>query len=429
MGHNIGERMHSWAEILFPLCRSLTGKGVKQTLDFLKSHHSDLVVHSIKSGTKVFDWEIPNEWDVNEAYIEDLNGKRVIDFANHNLHLVSYSTPVNSIISNTELQNHLFSIPSLPDAIPYVTSYYQENWGFCLSQKQRDNLVDDFYKVKIDSNLFKGELNYAELLVPGKSTKEIVFSTYICHPSMANNELSGIVLSNALINYVKGLNNSYYSYRFLFLPETIGSIAYINFNLNSLKRNVICGFILTCVGNEDNFSFMPSRTGNTYADKIAKFLLENYYPEFMEYTFLDRGSDERQFCSPNVDLPFVSIMKSKYKEFKEYHTSLDNLSFITPKALGESFELYSKTINIIESNFKFLSNVLCEPMLSKRGLYPNLGGQVKNFDTKLIKDIIALSDGNLDLIDLSGILKVDYFLLKEKVELLCDLKLIKRTSN
>ena len=174
---------------------------------------------------------------------------------------------------------------------------------------------------------------------------------------------------------------------------------------------------------------MPSRTGNTYADKIAKFLLENYYPEFKEYTFLDRGSDERQFCSPNVNLPFVSIMKSKYKEFKEYHTSLDNLSFITPKALGESFEFYSKIINIIESNFMYVSNVFCEPMLSKRGLYPNLGGQLKDFDTRLIKDIIALSDGNLDLIDLSSILKVDYFLLKEKVELLSDFKLIKQTSN
>jgi aminopeptidase-like protein len=310
-----------------------------------------------------------------------------------------------------------------------VTSYYEENWGFCLSQDQRDKLTDDFYKVYIDSKLFKGELNYAELLVQGKSTKEIVFSTYICHPSMANNELSGIVLANALIKYVKELNNSYYSYRFLFLPETIGSIAYINFNLPALKKNVTSGFILTCVGNEAEFSFMPSRTSNTYADKVAKFLLHNYYPNYKEYTFLDRGSDERQFCSPKVNLPFVSIMKSKYKEFKEYHTSLDNLSFITPNALGESYDLYTKIINIIESNFKLMSNVFCEPMLSRRGLYPNIGGQLKNSETKLIKDIIALSDGNLDLIDLSNILKVDYFLLKEKVDLLIDLNLIKKIIN
>ena len=424
MYKDIGHKMYAWAEVLFPLCRSLTGKGVRETLSFIKSYNPDLVEYSVKSGTKVYDWEVPKEWEINEAFIEDLKGNRIIDFKNNNLHVLGYSTGIDKTISLAELQDHLYSLENLPDAIPYVTSYYQENWGFCVPHNLRKELNDAAYKIFIDSKLFNGVLNYGEILVPGKSNKEIIFSTYICHPSMANNELSGIVLAMAILDYVKASKNNYYSYRFLFLPETIGSITYISKNLSFLKKHTKCGFILTCVGNIDKFSFMPSRTGNTYADKVAKYVLDSYYPGYNKYTFLDRGSDERQFCSPKVNLPFVSIMKSKYKEYKEYHTSLDNLSFISPIALTESFDLYIKCIKVIETNQFYLSNQFCEPMLSKRNLYPKIGGQIKDFDTKLIKDIVALIDGSLDLIDLANVLNKNYFDVCSKVEILLKNNLI-----
>ena len=266
--------------------------------------------------------------------------------------------------------SHIHYREDLPDAIPYVTSYYNKNWGFCVKYSSLKFFKDEKYEVVIDSDFKDGELNYGELYLPGKSKKEIVFSTYVCHPSMANNELSGIVMSMGLINELKQNKNNF-SYRFLFLPETIGSISYLYHNLNNLKKNIKCGFILTCIGNNDDFSYMPSRNGDEYIDKVIKFVLDNYVDNYNTYSYLERGSDERQFCSPNVNLPFASIMRSKYKEYKEYHTSLDNLSFIDSESLSKSLYIILKCVFVIETNSNYLTSTFCEPCYLKKFISKN----------------------------------------------------------
>lgn len=417
-------QMFNWAKDLFPICRSITGEGVRKTLNYCKKIHDEIKIKNFMSGEKVYDWVIPDEWNIKDAYVSKINGEKVIDFKENNLHLVSYSMPVNKIVSKNELLSHLHTREDLPDAIPYITSYYKRNWGFCTSENFKKTLNEKQYRVVIDSSFKKGQMDYGECLIPGKSKEEIVFSTYICHPSMANNELSGIVVALALIEKIKN-NNNYYSYRFLFLPETIGSIAYINKNLKNLKKNTICGFILTCLGNISNFSYMPTRTGNTYTDKIIQYCLSKYAKGYISYSFLERGSDERQFCSPLVDLPFASIMKSKYKEYKEYHTSLDNMNFLSSIALDESLNILLKCIYIIENNSYLMTNVFCEPMLSKRNLYPNFGGALKSKKTKLIKNVIAYSDGSLDLIDMSNLFKEEFDEIYNISNLLIEKKIIK----
>jgi aminopeptidase-like protein len=407
MNPNNQNKMYKWANDLFPICRSITGEGVRKTLNYCKNLHPEILIKKFHSGEKVFDWVIPDEWNIKDAYVSKLNGEKIIDFKNNNLHIVSYSIPINKIVSKKELLEHIHTRHDIPDAIPYITSYYSKDWGFCISENFKKTITENEYKVVIESSLKKGEMNYGECLIQGKSKKEIVFSTYICHPSMANNELSGIVVSLSLIENLKNSDN-YYSYRFLFLPETIGSIAYISKNLKNLKKNTLCGFVLTCMGNKNNFSYMPSRTGNTYTDKVILHCLNKYGGSFKSYSFLDRGSDERQFCSPLVDLPFASIMKSKYKEYKEYHTSLDNMSFLDSNALSESRDILLKCIYIIENNFFPKLKLFCEPMLSKRNLYPKFGGAIKSDKTKLIKNLIAYSDGKLDLIDLCELFDVDF---------------------
>jgi aminopeptidase-like protein len=420
----IGKQMYDWAHDLFPVCRSITGDGVRSTLAYLKNIHPEMEIGSIKSGEKVFDWIVPDEWNIAEAYIADIDGKRIVDFRENNLHILSYSAPVNKKVPREELFEHLYTRPDLPDAIPYVTSYYSRNWGFCMSDKMKQELTDDEYHVFVDSSFTKGEMNYGEIFISGETTEEIVFSTYICHPSMANNELSGVVMATALAQFVKSLNKRKYSYRFLFIPETIGSIAYLSKHMSAMKRRTKCGFVLTCVGNEDHFSFMPSRTGNTYADKVALFVLSQSEKEFKKYSFLERGSDERQYCSPRVDLPIVSIMRSKYKEYKEYHTSLDNMGFITSNALKGTFDIYVKCIQVIETNEYYLSTTFCEPMLSKRQLYPEIGGQVKSDYVKLIKNIIAYADASMDMMDMSIVCQAKYEDLAEAVSLLVDKDLL-----
>ena len=403
-----GCKMMSLAEKLWPINRSITGQGVRDTLTILKEHLPNLKICEIESGTKVFDWVVPNEWQISEAYIEDEYGNKIIDIKNNNLHIVSYSISIDTIISLENLQEHLYSLPHLPDAIPYVTSYYESNWGFCLPHSLRSSLKNIQYHVVIKSTHFKGFLNYGELLIKGEYSKEIFLSTYICHPSMANNELSGPVLTVEISKWIENLKNKKFSFRIIFIPETIGSLSYLFRNLNYMKQNVIAGYNITCVGDEAEFSFLPSRSGDTLSDRAALIILENELSNFKKYSWLERGSDERQYCAPGIDLPVSSIMRSKYGEYFQYHTSLDNLSFITSKGLSESLEIYKKVILCILSNCYPKINILGEPHLSKRNLYPTISTLEVASKVKSLMNFISFCDGKNDLIAISKLINVPF---------------------
>jgi aminopeptidase-like protein len=412
---------------LFPICRSLTGSGNVKTLKILKREIPNLKIKKIKSGTKVFDWTVPPQWDISDAYIKDQNNNRIIDFKKNNLHLVGYSKPFKKIITKKILLKNLYSIEKLPDAIPYVTSYYKKAWGFCLSynslKKLNKNYSDNHkFKVCINSKFKKnGHMHYAEYLIPGKSKKEILISTYICHPSMANNELSGPLVALGLIRHFQNQKNKI-SLRFIFISETIGSIAYISTNLRNIKKNVLGGINLTCVGDERNYSLLMSKYKDSILDKVAKKVLKKNNIKYKSYSFLERGSDERQFSSPGVDLPFISVMRTKYGKFPEYHTSLDNFDLVTNRGLSGSINIIKKIIKILvnynEEMFKKetilrkkisknpRTNIICEPFLTKRKMYPTLSRTVWNQDIRNYLNFIQYADGFNSLDEISKIIKL-----------------------
>lgn len=399
--------MYQWAKDLFPICRSLTGEGVRQTLRYIQALIPNLEIKSIPSGEEVFDWTIPNEWNINDAWISDLAGNRLISFTDNNLHVMGYSDQVDKELTYEELDKHLYSLPDQPDAIPYITSYYKKRWGFCVSENQRKELKKHKkLKIKVESSFHNGELNYGELFIKGKTKKEILLSTYVCHPSMANNELSGPVVTTALAQYIQALDK-YYSYRIIFIPETIGSIAYLSKHFIEMKKNTIAGFVITCVGDDRTYSYIPSRMGNTLADKVALHALKYEYPDFDRYSFLDRGSDERQYCAPGIDLPVCSICRSKYGEYPEYHTSLDNLDLISPNGLNGSFSLYKKIIDLLENNKTYQVTTRCEPQLGKRGLYPTISTKKSGEQTRTMTNLIAYCDGKNGLLDIAEIIQED----------------------
>jgi aminopeptidase-like protein len=402
MNSAIGNTMLDWGKTLFPICRSITGQGVRDTLLFLQQKLPNLVIKSIPTGTQVFDWTIPQEWKINQAYIADLTGNKIVDFAENNLHVVGYSTAIDQKISRDELMQHLYSLPHMPDAIPYVTSYYQKRWGFCLTEHQKQQLTEDEYYVKIDSEHFDGELNYGELIIKGKTDKEILLSTYICHPSMANNELSGPLVTTAIAQWLSSLEKTYYSYRIIFVPETIGSICYLSQHLNHLKQHVTAGFVLTCIGDDRNYSYLSSRAENTLADQVVQHVLKYEVKEYKRYSFLARGSDERQYCAPGVDLPVCSIMRTKYGEYPEYHTSLDNFDVVTADGLAGGYHIVQRCLALLEQNHKYRVKVLCEPQLGKRGLYPTLSDMSQDYsDIKTMMNFLAYCDGSLSLLDIA----------------------------
>jgi aminopeptidase-like protein len=403
LGKNPGELMFSWARDLFPFNRSLSGQGVRDTLLYIQRVIPSLNIRSVSSGTRAFDWVVPNEWEITDAYLSDIDGNKIISFQENNLHVVGYSEPVDKIISKEELEKHLYSLPEQPTAIPYVTSYYKKTWGFCLSHNQRATLGLGPFHVVIVSKLFSGNLNYGELYIKGKSKKEVLLSTNICHPSLANNEISGPVILTALAKILSSTRNTEFSYRILFLPETIGSIYYISRNIRSLKKNVIAGWTLTCMGDDNEFSFVPSRSEHSLADKVSKLALSTQR-NFKMYSWLDRGSDERQFCAPGVDLPVASIMRSKYGEYAEYHTSLDSLEFISREGLVGSLKMMQNVLSIVESNFVYKPKIKCEPQLSKRGLYPELSiknNKLQVLDLKHQMNVLSYVDGKIDLIEIT----------------------------
>lgn len=399
----LGFEMHELAKTLWPINRSITGQGVRQTLSIIKREIPELAIKEVPSGTTVFDWTVPKEWIVKEAYIKTPSGDKICQFSKNNLHLVGYSTAVDKKISLSELQNHLHSLPDQPSAIPYVTSYYEKRWGFCLTHADRLLLREGDYHVVIDSDHFDGSLTYGELVIPGTSSKEIFLSTYVCHPSMANNELSGPCVTTFLVKQLLQHKNLRYTYRIVYVPETIGSICYISKNLSNLKQNVFAGFNITCVGDDRNYSYLPSRDGATPSDKIAMHVLSYLCPSFKKYEWSDRGSDERQYCSPGVDLPIASIMRTKYGEYAEYHTSLDDLTNVmTPDGLFGGFTALWRALEAFEKNAYPRALMLCEPQLSKRGLYPSLSRK-KNIgdETTLLMDLLSWSDGSRSLVDIA----------------------------
>ena len=412
----LGDQMYTWAIDLFPICRSITGHGVRQTLNYIQNELPDLKIHSVSSGTKAFDWTVADEWTIRDGYIADESGQRLVDFQKHNLHILGYSEPVNHWLTLDELDKHLYSLPDQPTAIPYVTSYYSRRWGFCLTHDQRQSLKLGKYHAVIDSDLKPGALNYGELILRGDSDKEVFLSTYICHPSMANNELSGPVVTTALAQWLASLKKRRYTYRIVFIPETIGSIVYLSKHLDHLKEHVIAGFNITCVGDDRCYSFLPSRNGNTLSDKVALHVLKHIDPNFQHYTWLDRGSDERQYCAPGVDLPIATIMRSKYGEYPEYHTSLDDLSMVTPSGLEGAHTALKKAIEVIEQNVYPKTTVLGEPQLGRRGLYPTLSTKKYSKKNHIMMNLISYCDGKNSLLEIADFIDEPFWDLVSIVE-------------
>jgi aminopeptidase-like protein len=402
----IGSYCFKLAQNLFPICRSITGSGVRETLTILAEQLPGLKMHEVPTGYQAFDWVVPNEWVMRDGFIEDESGQKVVDFKRHNLHILGYSSPINQWMSLEELDNNLHSLPDQPDAIPYVTSYYSKRWGFCLTHNQRKQLKPGKYRAFIDSELITGKLDYADLILPGESEEEVFISSYVCHPSMANNELSGPVVITALARWLMSLKKRKYTYRIAFIPETIGAIVYLSKNLNHLKRHVVAGFNVTCIGDERAYSYLPSRRADTLADQVALHVLKHQDPNFKRYSWLDRGSNERQYCAPGIDLPVATIMRSMFTTYPEYHTSLDNFDVVTPRGLQGGFDALREMVQVLENNERMKLTVLCEPQLGKRGLYPTLSTKDSSTTVALMMNMLSYCDGEHTLLEIAEILDV-----------------------
>jgi aminopeptidase-like protein len=399
--------------VLYPICRSITGSGQKKTLRIIKNEFPSLNIRKIRSGKKVYDWKVPFEWNIKNAYVIDKFGNKIIDFKKNNLHVMGYSSPVKRAFKKEDLLKKLYSLPNQPKAIPYITSYYKKNWGFCVSHKQKKEIrkkykKNDIFKVVILSSFNKnGYLNYGELLLKGKTKKEILISTNICHPSMANNELSGPIVSMSLINHFKKKKLDK-SIRFLFIPETIGAITFLSKNLNSLKKSVIGGYSLSCIGDERNHSCILSKNSNTQSDKSLIEAYKKLKIKYKIYPFLERGSDERQYNSPGIDLPIALICRSKFQKFPEYHTSLDNFKLVTLKGILGGFNVAKTAIEILQKKIIPINNILCEPQMSKRLLYPSISLKNKKKLSQNFMNFLQYSDGKNDIKDISKILKLNH---------------------
>ena len=399
---SLAVQMHQLAGRAFPICRSLTGNGVRETLGII-SKIIPLSINEVPSGTEVFDWTVPKEWNIKDAYIADEDGNRIVDFQKNNLHIIGYSTPVDQWLTLDELQKYLHSLPDQPTAIPYLTSYYKERWGFCMTHNQRLKLKDGNYHVVIDSTLEEGNLTYGECILKGETSQEVFLSTYICHPSMANDDLSGPVVTTFIAKWLASQPRRY-TYRIIFIPETIGAITYLSRNLEQMQKNTVAGFNITCIGDQGSHSCVLSRYEDTLADRAVSNVLSFAFPQHIQYSYLDRGSDERQYCSPGVDLPLVTLCRSKFGAYPEYHTSLDNLDFVTPDGLQGGYDYVKKCIEVVEHNKTYRVTCHAEPQLGKRGLYPNLSTKNTSAVVETMMDFIAYADGTNDLLEISHII-------------------------
>ena len=404
----VGQNIYELAGKLFPIYRSLTGEGVRQTLEEINCYlgkDMKLDIHEVPSGAQAFDWTVPKEWKIREAYIEDEAGNHIIDIKENNLYVMGYSTAVDRWVSLDELKEHIFVQDDQPDAVPYVTSYYKERYGFCMSKNQLDSLPNGKYHMYIDSELFDGSLTYADAIFKGETDEEILLTSYICHPSMANNECSGPALLAALMQYVDSLEHRRYTYRFLLNPETIGSLVYLSKNYKHLQEKLVAGIVLSCVGDDRDYSIIESKYADTVAEKTLKNILESRGKHSV-YSFLKRGSDERQYNAPGIDLPVIGFCRSKYGEYPEYHTSLDNMGLVSPSGFQGAYEVMTQWIQAMEYNKKYKVTVLGEPQLGKRGLYPTISRKDMYGNILAMRDLMAYADGKNDLVDISNIIHV-----------------------
>jgi aminopeptidase-like protein len=392
--------MMALIEELFPICRSITGNGVRQTLEILR-RYIPLEVYEVRSGTPVLDWTVPREWNIRDAYVASDNGTRVVDFAANNLHIVQYSQPIDAVIPLAELRPHLHTLPNQPDWIPYRTSYYVENWGFCLSHRQLSSLPDGFYHVVIDSDLTPGHLSYGELVIPGETADTVLFSTHICHPSLANDNLSGIAVATMLACHLQTLR-SRYTYRFLFIPGTIGSLTWLARNEDKV-RSIVHGLVLSCLGDSGGMTYKQSRRGNAEIDRIVAHALTHDGVSHRITHFVPYGYDERQYCSPGFDLPVGCLMRTPNGEYPEYHSSADNLSLLRPQSLAHSLALLQRVVTIIEGNVVYRNrNPKGEPQLGRRGLFATMGGHRKAGDDQMsLLWVLNLADGDHSLLDIA----------------------------
>jgi aminopeptidase-like protein len=388
---------------------------VRQTLARL-AQEIPLEIHEVPSGTKVFDWTIPLEWNVRDAYIKNGRGERVVDFNASSLHVLNYSTPVRQTMSLAELKEHLFTLPDQPDAIPYRTSYYEERWGFCLTHDTLEELHDGTYEVYIDSELKPGSLTYGEYLCPGESEEEILLSAHICHPSLANDNCSGLALLTHLARAV-GARENHFSYRFLFAPGTIGSIAWLAANEERLSR-IKGGLVVSCVGDGGGPTYKESRQGNAEIDRVMKTILRERSPSATVLEFSPYGYDERQFCSPGFNLPIGLFQRSQFGQFPEYHNSRDNLSFIAPEHLEESYRLISETLQILDGNYTPIStNPKCEPQFGRRNLYSTIGGAKESAARNMaLFWVMNLADGRHSLLDIAERAKMSFWEIAQAAE-------------
>jgi aminopeptidase-like protein len=395
-----GRELHALVERLYPLCRSITGDGVRSTLDIV-GEHLPLTVHEVPTGTRVFDWTVPREWNIRDAYIADATGRRVVDFAESNLHVVGYSVPVDTTMPLDELLPHLHSLPEQPDLIPYRTSYYQETWGFCLAQRTLDSLVDDDYRVVIDSTLADGSLTYAEHVVPGRVSDEVIISCHTCHPSLANDNLAAIAVATRLAHRLAE-SNPWYTYRFLFMPGTIGSITWLARNHERIGK-VRHGLVLACAGDSGSLTYKRSRRGDADIDKVTRYVLETSGRAHRIVDFSPYGYDERQYCSPGFNLGVGCLTRTPYAAYPEYHTSADNPGFVSPDAMVDTLDTVTEILGVLDRDRRYLNlSPYGEPQLGKRGLYESLGGRSDTKQAQLaMLWVLNFSDGEHSLLDIA----------------------------
>lgn len=395
-----GDEIYALVSRLYPVCRSITGAGLRETLRMVQEI-VPIEIHEVPTGTRVFDWEIPREWAIRDAYIEGQSGERIVDFQESNLHVVNYSCPIDTTLPLAELKSRLHSLPEKPDWIPYRTSYYNENWGFCLTQRQLESMSEGDYRVVIDSELFDGSLSYGEYCIPGDSTDEIILFAHSCHPSLCNDNLSGVAMLAMLAKALTGTKLRH-TVRFVFAPATIGSITWLARNEEKLG-NIKAGLVASVLGDAGKFRYKLSGQGDSLADRASRHVLKHLFPDFELLEFSPWGYDERQFCSPGINLPVGRLTRSPNGEYPEYHTSADNLDLVAPQYLGESLQVYLAVIGCIEADRTFVNtSPNCEPQLGRRGLYNKMGGFQHIEDTKLaMLWMLNQSSGERSLLDIA----------------------------
>jgi aminopeptidase-like protein len=397
---DVGREMHQLVAELYPICRSITGNGVRETLRRI-SQHIPLTISEVASGTSVFDWTVPREWNIRDAYVKNSRGERIIDFQNSNLHVMSYSVPVRKTVSLQELKAHLHTLPDQPDLIPYRTSYYSENWGFCLSHRQSLELKDEAYEVCVDASLEDGHLTYGECYLPGETADEVLISSHVCHPSLCNDNLSGIAVAVWAAKRLRMISHRY-SYRFLFAPATLGPVTWLAANEHATKR-IKHGLILACIGDRGKTTYKKSRRGDAEVDRAVAHVLKHSGQDYEIVEFSPWGYDERQYCSPGFNLPVGCLMRTPNGRFPEYHTSADNLEFVRAECLADSLNKCMSIIDVLENNRAYLNqNPKCEPQLGKRGLYRKMGGLSQaNHNELAMLWVLNFSDGLHSLLDIA----------------------------